>query len=175
LLTSPALNISDVCYIGNNEFPFAVAAFGMDRSIHFVRDIRSDSRIAALRFPGLEGVAYRILSAQGHAFLLTSEWLYSLRGLVEAFLSGQRIDGLTRVQGWKLQAVDANLAFQRWLLVVMPDHVRSIAIDELMSWDEKAPAAVYSGNGTIRDSRPDLMDYPWESPREYQLLSTVTV
>src|SRR5205823_1951000 len=62
-LTLPDLDVIDLCAIGSEESPFAVAALGIERSIYLFRDILNDCPTLTLRFTGFEGVAYRILSA----------------------------------------------------------------------------------------------------------------
>lgn len=94
-LRSPGNDIVDVCHIGAIEAPRAVAAIGKDCSLHLIRDASSPGKPPTLRFDGLIGAAYRILSAHGHIFLLTSRMLYAFPGLASRFLNSERPDGYT--------------------------------------------------------------------------------
>ena len=130
-LRSPVNDIVDVCNIDAIEAPRAVAAIGKDCSLHLIRDAFSPDKPPTLRFNGLIGAAYRILSAHGHIFLLTSRMLYAFPGLASRFLKSERPDGYTTAWALPFEAVDANIAGDR-LLVVMPDHVTSMLIKDLV-------------------------------------------
>jgi hypothetical protein len=155
----PGLDVIDVCSLGSTVFPFAAAALGIDRSLHLFRDIVNDRRALTLQFDGLEGVAYRVLIARGNVLMLTNQWLYSFVGLASRFLGGQQIDVPTTIRGLRLQAVDAFLAFDRSLLVIMPDSVISIEVDRFTA-----------SKGTDKKILPPtLLDQPWEVRSGYPL------
>jgi hypothetical protein len=145
--TIPEIDVIDVCPLVAEPSPHALAALGIDRSLHFIRDVWNDPRSKPLRFHGLCGTAYRVLSAQGHLFMLTSEKLYLFKDLASRFLRGESVNEPTVIKVLDLQAVDASIAFGQWLLVVMPDGLTLIDIEQ---W-------VKRGNEDTNPSlRPDL-------------------
>ncbi len=168
-LISTDLDVADVCGLDSEDHPLAAAAVGIDRSVHLIRNVLDDRRPPTLRFEGLRGTAYRILSAQGHIFLLTSDWLYVFTGLASRFLGGERPDGPTVVRTLPLQAVDAYLADRR-LLIVMPDHTISILIEDLVAGCEEDQNSIQE-NGRFQVNRPTIVPSAWEEcpsfPLEY--------
>jgi hypothetical protein len=70
---------------------------------------------------------------------LTNEWIYTMSGLASRFLGNQDLSASTTVDCIEIQAVDASVAFDRWLLIVMPDgSVRYIEIEQLASMNDEA-------------------------------------
>ena len=121
-ITFPGLDVVDVCSLGTGVIPRAVAAVGRNGTLVLLRDVLHDRSPVTMRFEEVPGVAYRVFSALGSLLLLTSSGLYVLAGLAQRFLAGEAVDRTpTPVRGIRLEAVDANLCGDRWLLVVMPD------------------------------------------------------
>lgn len=166
-LRSPGNDIVDVCNIGAIEAPSAVAAIGKDCSLHLIRDAYFPGKPPTLRFNGLIGAAYRIPIAHGHIFLLTSRMLYAFPGLASRFLKSERPDGYTTAWALPFEAVDANIAGDR-LLVVMPDHVTSMLIRDLVP--EESWLAPSNGASRLPTTFETL---PWEvcpsTPLEYAM------
>src|SRR5262249_13596049 len=75
-LRPTGVDFVDVAALGIEGFPFAAAGLGLDGSIHLVRDLLTDrtSKMIHFSIPGER--AYRILSAEGHIFVLTDRSLY---------------------------------------------------------------------------------------------------
>jgi hypothetical protein len=122
----------DVAALDVDAFPFAVAALGLDCSIHFVSDLLGDQATTTLHLRTREERAYRILCTEGHVFMLTDKSLYAFKDLAVRFLRGEAInDPTTRLLD--LEAVDASLGPDRSLLVVMSDSVYQIEIDSLLA------------------------------------------
>jgi hypothetical protein len=122
----------DVAALDVDGFPFAVAALGLDCSIHFVRDLLGDQATTTLHLSSRGERAYRILCTEGHVFMLTDKSLYAFKDLAVRFLRGEAINAPT-AQLLDLEAVDASLGPDRSLLVVMPDSVYHIEIDSLLA------------------------------------------
>jgi hypothetical protein len=171
--TYPGLDVVDICSLKSEEFPFAAVTLGIDRSLHLFRNVLNDQSPATLQIKGLEGTAYRVLSAQGHIFLLTSQSLYTFNGLASRFLSGREIGGPLTIPGLDFQAVDANLAFGRWLLVIMPDKVISIDIDHLVALDEGVSTSAKPANGVVGTYDVTLMQSSWEVHSGHELSLSV--
>ena len=111
----------DICSLDSADHPRAVGALAIDRSVHLFLDLSDDRESSSITFEGLTGTAYRILNARGHILLLTSEALYVLTDLAARFLRGETGKGPTMILRTRLHAVDAAIAFNRWLLIIMPD------------------------------------------------------
>ncbi len=118
------IDIVDVCSIASHEFPFGIAAVGIDNSLHFVRDVFTDRRPQTFRFDELNGKAYRLLSSHGHIFLLTSRCLYVFFDLARQFLDNSAVGSPTAVEVLPCQAIDANMAFDRKLLVLLTNGLK---------------------------------------------------
>jgi len=131
--TFPGLDVIDLCSLGSDLPVPAACAAGKDCTLVFVRDVLSKDDPVTLRFDGVQGTAYRVMSARGHLFLLTSSSLYIFPGLISRFLNGEPIERqLTLVHALPMEVVDANLADDRWLLVVTTEGVRVIDVDLLV-------------------------------------------
>lgn len=113
------LDIVDVCGLTCAEAPMAVAAIATDGTIVFVRDLLGDAPHQNLRFETVKGTAYRLLSARGDLIVLTSRGLYVLSQLAAAFLGATPAEEFaTPILTLDMEAVDANIVRDRWLLVV---------------------------------------------------------
>jgi hypothetical protein len=128
------------------------------------RDVLRDRSPVTMKFDDIPGTAYRIFSAQGSLLVLTSAGLYVLRGLSQRFLAGEPVDrGSSPVRGIRLEAVDANLCGERWLLVVMPDCALRLDLNFLVgSVSEGEP---------LEESRPAK---PTTIPREWTIRDMAT-
>jgi hypothetical protein len=143
----------DVAALDGPGFPFAMAALGLDCSLHFVSDISGDARTQTLHC-GFHGErAYRLLCAEGHVFMLTDKRLYAFADLASRFLAGEPINNLI-IRHMDLEAVDASFGPDRSLLVVMPDSIYCIDIDFMVARESQDP-------GARENSRPTSVDM-WE-------------
>jgi len=125
------LDVIDVCAVPRADAPLAVAAVGKDGTLILSRDALHDKHPVTMRFEQVQGAAYRLLSARGHLFLLTSQALYLMFGLAERFLSREPVTkSPAPVAVVPMEAVDANLYQDEWLLTVMPDEVHAHFIGE---------------------------------------------
>jgi hypothetical protein len=149
------LDVVDVCLLGAVENRLAVAAAATDGTIIFFQDILHDRTPRTIKFRSVKGTVYRILSAQGDVFLLTSKGLFLLARLAERLTNGvPRGPFTTNVLPLGIEASDANLAGDRWLLAVGADEVFRFDLDQM----PKAPA-----NGQQSEDR-DLVECknPWK-------------
>ncbi len=126
--TFSKLDIVDVTPITNAEFPFGLAVVGIDNSIHFVRDVFTDRKPRTFRFDGLSGKAYRLLSCNGHVFLLTSRRFYIFVDLASRFLGDSELDSPVTVGEFPCDPIDVNLAFGRDLLLLSPGRLEIIDV-----------------------------------------------
>ena len=173
----------DVAALDVDGFPFAVAALGLDCSIHFVSDLLGDQATTTLHLGSRRERAYRILCAEGHVFMLTDKSLYAFKDLAVRFLRGEAINDPT-AQSLDLEAVDASLGPDRSLLVVMPDTVYHIEIDSLLAGVDlrtgRPRNASRTGPGSKmpperfrRESLESLQQSPWEKSDELELAGVV--
>jgi hypothetical protein len=164
----------DVAALDVDGYPFAVAALGLDCSIHLVSDILADQATTTLHLNSLGERAYRILCAEGHVFLLTDKSLYAFVDLAARFLQGRTVYPL-QTRSVSLEAVDVSLAFDRSLLVVMPDTVYRIEIDSII-----AQGAQDGSLGSWPGSRASVATWevsyksPWGQPEELELAGLET-
>ena len=131
-VTFPELDVVDVCPLGAGLREPAACAVGKDRTLVMFRDVLHDRKPAAFRVDGVKGTAYRVFSARGHLFLLTSSGMYVFYTLASRFLAGERVEGTrTSVREFPVEAVDASIVFDRYLWVVMPDELHRFDLDLL--------------------------------------------
>lgn len=170
-ITFSGLDVVDVCSLGTGATPPAAAAVSKNGILVLLRDVLHERDPVTLRFEQIPGVVYRVLSAKGSLFLLTSAGLYVLVGLARCFLEGESVDTVpTRVRGKQLEAVDANLCGERWLLVVMTDSVLRFDIDRLIG-----EAAGVEQTDETPDLNPTSIKPDWRSSDTVRELLSVGV
>jgi hypothetical protein len=150
------LDVVDVCPLGFDAPSRGAAAVGKDGTIILFRDVLRDRSPGTVRYGTIEGVAYRLLSARGYLFLLTSAGLYVIEGLIDHFLKGRSEHPVTPVLVVPMEAVDIYPGGDRWVLIVMPDGVLRLDVDLL---EHITPATL--SRGEIRELRPTPMSPAW--------------
>ena len=149
-------DLVDVCPIGPSSDSRAVAAVARNGALLLFRDVLNDRPPVNVKFETIKGTAYRVLSCRGHLFVLTSKGLYVLAHLADRFLAGQGEGTVTAaILVMPMEAVDANLCWDRWLLAVLPDVVRRYDVAQIHSPD---PQSVIS-KGWTAEQRPQQF-YP---------------
>ena len=164
-LRPAGVDFVDAAALEVNGFPFAVAALGLDCSIHFIRDLLSDQATTTLHLKSRTERAYRILCTEGHVFVLTDKSLYAFEDLAVRFLRGEAINDAT-AQWMDLEAVDASLGPDRSLLVVMPDSVYPVKIDSILAGRDPRTGPARNDSRTDLGAKmlpTDANDGSWES------------
>ena len=167
-LQPPDTDFIDVAALGVDGHPLAIVALGLDCSLCLVRDPLGDRNTNRLRYGPIGERAYRVLCSEGHIFVLTNKRFYTLVNLAARFLDGDAFARPTMVRWLDLEAVDASLAFDRTLLVVMPDSVYRIPIDALVTdggrrAEPSQPSQPRSESRMSMETLPtDLGDESWE-------------
>lgn len=124
-VTFDHLDVVDVCSIGTAEHPLAMAALDQDGAVILFRDALRDKKPLTMRCEAVTGRAYRLLSCKGDLYVLTSNGLYGLLSLAERYLNDVFAGGLLPLTfNDKMDAIDANMVRDRWLMVVLADEVR---------------------------------------------------
>ncbi len=161
-LTFDGLDVVDLCPLDAPANSAAIAALGRDGTLVLFRDIVNDRTPAALRYPAIKGIAYRLFSARGYIFILTSKALYVIAGLVDQFRSSGAVSThIASVLEVPMEAVDASLVGDQWLLIVLPDGVARFDID---LWAERTPATI--SHGKFHNDQPAPLTPTW---RHYEL------
>jgi hypothetical protein len=154
------LDVVDICAIDPSNQSLALAALGRDGTVLLCRDILKDKRPIPIKYDQIQGTAYRLQSCRGHLFLLTSKGLHFIARLPQQFLAGESFgDVNTPLLVMPMEAVDANLCLNRWLLVVMPDRVSRY---DVSLFHESIPDTASSNKPQIRALLPEIL--PWEVP-----------
>ena len=161
VISKPDLDVVDICPIVSDQFPRAAIAVGHDCSFILIRDVLvPDENDTIFQIDGLPGIAYRVMSAQGHIILLTSESLCILPDFASRFLDGQDIGNRGGTRCIDGDYVDAFIAYDEWVLLVMPDgSVASVKIEELIA-KAKSP---------LTFSPTQLGSANWLSPQRFGL------
>ncbi|HEX5443399.1 MAG TPA: hypothetical protein VFW87_06210, partial [Pirellulales bacterium] len=118
------LDVVDVCLLATADAPRAVAGLCRDGRLLFSNDALNANSFVSLKDNRVEGSAYRVLFAQGTMVVLTSRGLYILPDLAQRLQHDLRAAALEFTRLITIEAVDANLVNDRWLLVTLPDAVR---------------------------------------------------
>jgi hypothetical protein len=111
-----------------------------------------------MKFPSVKGVAYRVLSCRGDLYLLTSKGLYVLAKLAGRLLSKELVPGIsTPILPLPMEAVDASLVANRWLLLVMANEVRKFDADLI---HQSVPERL--GHGEFQEFQGTTLSPDWE-------------
>lgn len=161
-LTFPGLDVVDVCALTDSSR--SLVALARDGTLVLFKDVLSDRSPTTLKFKEIRGTAYRVFSVRENLLVLTSKALYVLDGVASRFLAGEDVSaGPTPASFRTLEAVDANLCGQRWLLVVVTDGVLRFDLDRLFHRSGEADTTEPT------DSRPStpVVTFPsWRLSRE---------
>jgi hypothetical protein len=160
------VDLIDATSLRSTECPFAVAGLSLDCSLVLVRDTLSldEQDPTRVRFDGLRGTPYSVLSAQGHIFLLTSAELVILPDLASRFLDGDRLDRAVHTYHTPVEAVEAFIASDRYLMVITDEGVRVSEIFAMPSGGNgQPPTGQRFDPQTWRDTqeRPRLLPTDW--------------
>jgi hypothetical protein len=131
-VTFPGLDVVDLCSLGS-AFGSAVAAVARDSTLILLRDVLLEQSPVTIRFNEIKGTAYRVFCSRGNLMVLTSTSLYVLSGLARRFLEGDDVLQVSiPIREMRMEAVDANMCRDRWMLVVLTDQVYRIDVDLLL-------------------------------------------
>lgn len=130
-VTFAGLDVIDLCVLDSTGLSSGVVALGRDGTIILFNDVLNDRHPTTIKYEEITGTAYRVFRAHGYLFVLTSDGLHVIFDLVDRFNQGIRDTFPTR--GWtlKLEAVDAFLVSDEWLLIILPDEVLRLDITML--------------------------------------------
>ena len=158
--SSEGLDVVDLCPLKIGPSETGVAAVGKDGTIILFQDILTDRNPVAIRYPDIKGTPYRLLSINGYLFFLTSAGFYAIAGLINRPLRRNCQVPMTPVLFVPMEAVDAYLGGNQWVLIAMPDGVLRFDV-ELLDSNEPADLAL----GELKQMQPTSM-YPAWIPRE---------
>lgn len=133
VMTLPGLDVVDVCALDRNLESLAAVALGKDGTLAFFRDVLHDAAPTMVQYNSIGGTGYRVLAIQGAIFVLTDQGLYFLDGLAEQFQRGESIYDSIRIKKRPCEAIDANAADNRWLLIVENDGVLRIDVTQFVA------------------------------------------
>ena len=128
---SENVDFIDTCSVPSPKWPHAVVGLSLDRSLVFVRDLLGKEMPQSLHLGELQGTPYSILCLDRHLVVLTSKELVVFPDLLNWYLQGQSSDRPFRYRYTPIQAVEAYLAYSRYLMVVMDEEVRFFEIPRL--------------------------------------------
>jgi hypothetical protein len=114
-------DIVDVCSLNDPYYPLAVACVSRNRAIFLIRNVLEDKTPFGLSVEGLRGIAYTLLSAQGHLFLLTDEQLITLPNVASRFLRGESFDRPLEIVNSPVNAAEAFLWRDQSVLLIEED------------------------------------------------------
>lgn len=162
----PRLDIVDVYPLRSPAFPLAAVAVSRDGTLLLSRDILHD-RPVALRLWDQTTTVYSVLSIGGHLFVLTRTALHVLPGFAARFLAGERLDQPTPISDMPVDAAFVNLAYDRFLLLVLGDEVFSVEIAKLLPATDSTESDLQ-----FSDITPRMSLLPLEQVHEFDLVTT---
>lgn len=165
MIAFDGLDVVDLCPLSADDKPAGIAAIDKDGTVFLFHDALHDRKPAAIKYPDIKGIAYRLLSARGFLFVLTSEGFYAIAGLIERFLAGNPYSQKTPVLSVPMEAVDANLVGD-WVVIVLPDEVARFDVDLLA---RITPPEIR--HGEMREAQPMIVNRGW-SRRDVPQLAT---
>jgi hypothetical protein len=125
-------DVVDVVPVGTPEYPHAIAALGIAGEVLLCRNIVKQEAPILLKYGAqFAGKPYRILGACGHLFVLTSKAIYVLGTLAGRLVQPSFDESNSPVMTLPMEAIDANICGNRWLLTVMHDHVRRYDVHQI--------------------------------------------
>lgn len=156
--TFEGLDVVDICPLDPGADSLAIAALGRDGTLVLFQDVLQDKKPLTMKFVSVIGTAYRVLSCLGDIYLLTSKGLYLLAKLAGRFLANELVRGtITPVLSLPMEGVDANLAANRWLLVVLANAVHKFDVELI---HQSIP--VQLGNGQFQEIQEATLSPDWE-------------
>jgi hypothetical protein len=162
------LDVVDLCPLGTETGAGAVAV-GKDGTLILFRDVLRDSRPATVKYDSVKGVAYRLVRAGSYLFLLTSERLYVIAGLIDRFLQGAAGNPLTPVLAVPMEGVDLGQGSDQWVWIVMPEEVLRFDVRKL---EQITPDDL--AHGELREQIPTALTPEWHERRVEQSAKLVT-
>ena len=120
--TFDQLDVVDVCAMEPKGL--SIAAVGLDGTLVLIRNALDldDMGPVTMRFPAVEGVAYRLLSSRGHIILVTSKATYVFVDLAKKFLAGGSVPIAPPTLVMPMEPIDACVYRDKLLLVVTADN-----------------------------------------------------
>ena len=158
--TASGLDVIDICPLtAGVEVACRGMLLGRDGRIMLFRDVLTDDKPVTMKFKKVQGTAYRLLSHSGDLYVLTSKGLYVLGKLASRFLARELYTGvITQILTAPMDAIDANLAGDRWLLAVLPDEVRRF--DAAWIHDNVPEVGAVDGDQDFQSARVS-QDWQW--------------
>ncbi len=127
------VDVVSVCSIGDEDFPHAVAGVSRDRTIHLSYHLLDDRQLVSLSLPDLQGTAYKIQAHGNDVIIHTSKGIYVCRDVLHRFTRNIQTNEPTYIRFLPASAIDFNLAYQKWLTLVTPEHVLRMQLSDLLN------------------------------------------
>ncbi len=121
-----------VISIGDASKLWAFVALEKSRRLHFLGDVFRSQATHTVHLPFVPGTAYKILSYNNHILMLTSRGLCIIPDLIREFHTTGLSRDYRNVKFMDVEAMDINIAFDKWLLILTPDGVMRIDLSEYL-------------------------------------------
>ena len=113
------LDVIDVCGIETGTFgAIAISAY---KQVILLEDASNLDRAVTLQIEGIEGNIYRVLSANGHLFVLSNTGLYLFPNFVMEHLHGAPALRIVPIM-FPISAIDMNMIGNEYLLVLLSNN-----------------------------------------------------
>lgn len=155
-LNFKGLDVVDLCPLNYGAEVLGAVALGRDGTLILFRDVLHQPNPMTTRYETIRGTAYRVLSAGGYLFVLTTKGLYVIAGLVQRVFAGDTSNAVTPVLYLPMDAVDANLIGSEWVLIVTPDGLLRLDVALL---DQHTPNNLVQGER--QELRPNWISPDW--------------
>lgn len=126
------VDIVDVCSLGMDRLPFAAVGLTLDGTILLFEDVFKEGPPYMRKFNDKKERGYRILSAQGHLIVHTSDAIYILENYIRDFLQEGKAPMDATMHTLALEAVDVFVVHGQRLVVVLPEGAFDVDIALLL-------------------------------------------
>ena len=126
------IDFVSVSSIGNSVDPLAWMGLGKGKTLHFMRNPLNREVIDTFELSFIPGTPYKVVRYGPHAFLLTSKGVCIVLDVVRQYHHGEFKSGKRPVRFIETEAIDINIAFDKWLLVVQPTGIISMDLAKVL-------------------------------------------
>ena len=124
-------DVIDVIAIPTPDHPHAIAAVGTNGELFLCRDAVNQEPPITLHYDKLCGTVYRILASHGHLILMTGKAFYVLANLGKRLVQPVFDDSDSPVMTVPVDAIDAYVHENRWLMVITPKGIQKYDIKKI--------------------------------------------
>jgi hypothetical protein len=126
------IDFISVTSIQTATHPLAWMGLGKGKTLHFMQNPLHIEVIETIDLSFVPGTPYKVLRYGPHGILLTSKGVCIVLDAVSQYHRGEFKSGKRTVRFIETEAIDINIAFNKWLLVVIPKGIVRMDLAEVL-------------------------------------------